>query len=284
MVPQKEQLKQRTVAILRALGVLGAAELVTFALTWWRSRADNAAYVASRPDFARPPAYRMYEAYSYTSYRAYATSGGETAEFIEGLVRRHLPGGGLSSGPAVAEWGCGLARIIKPLRQRTGWAVTGFDYNPASIAWCRHNVPGGSFLDNGLHPPLPCADGSFDALYCISVFTHLPEDLHMAWIAEIARVLKPGGVLIASFHSKNAVDRLLDGEARQFDAGNLVVRGNVRVGGRLFAAYHPSTFIKNRLLKGFEVLEVIENPVSSMIQTVYVARFSCPSPVNPERN
>ncbi len=279
MVKQKEKLKQRIVATLRALGILGTAEGVKFALAWCRSRADNAAYAAENPAFARPPAYGMFEAYSYTSYRAYVASGDETAAFIEGLVRRHLS----LSLPVVAEWGCGLGRIVKPLRQRTGWSVAGFDYNAASVAWCGRNIQGAAFLENGLYPLLPCADGAFDVLYCISVFTHLPEDLHMAWITEIARVLKPGGILIASFHSRNVADRLLDGEAAQFNAGNMVVRGNVRVGGRLFVAYHPSTFIKNRLLQGFEVLEVVENPVSSMTQTVYVARLSSPGPVDPQR-
>ena len=41
---------------------------------------------------------------------------------------------------------------------------------------------------------LPFADGSFDALWCMSVLMHLPDaDLEMA-LAEFARVLRPGAL------------------------------------------------------------------------------------------
>ncbi len=261
-------MKQQIVAALRATGLLGAAEMLRFALVWWRSRAANAAYLAAHPDFAAPPAWGMYEAYSYTRYADYAASGEDTARFIADLIRRHG-----AANPAVAEWGCGLARIVRPLQRLTGWRVTGFDYNGASIAWCANHVSGIAFQKNELDPPLPVGDKAFDALYCISVFTHLPEDLHMAWINEIRRVLKPGGVLIASFHSDQVVDRLRPSEAARFAAGALVVRTHRRKGGRLFAAYHPRPFIEGRLLAGFEILEVIENPIPSMAQTLYVARL-----------
>ncbi len=260
--------KQLLVAALRAMGVLGVADLSRFARVWWQGRADNAAFLAQNPGFARPPAYRMYEAYSYTSYRAYVASGIETAAFIQRLFEQHST----VAQPKIAEWGCGLARILAPLRRTTGWEISGFDYNPDSIAWCQANVPGAAFFTNALDPPLPSPDNVFDGSYCISVFTHLSEDLQLAWIAELRRVLKPGGILIASFHSTNVAGRLLDGEAATFQAGALVVRGNVREGGRLFAAYHPPRFIADTLLSGFDILEIIENPLSSMVQTVYVAR------------
>ena len=245
-------MKQHLVAALRATGLLGAAELLRFVLVWWRGRAANAAYLAAHPDFVAPPAWGMYEAYSYTSYAAYAASGEDTAQFIAGLIRRHG-----AADPVVAEWGCGLARIVRPLQRLTGWPTTGFDYNAASITWCARHVPGIAFHKNELDPPLPVPAKSFDALYCISVFTHLPEDLHMAWIGEIRRVLKPGGLLIASFHSDQVVDRLRPSEAARFRAGELVVRSHRRKGGRLFAAYHPRAFIEGKLLQGFDILEVI---------------------------
>lgn len=266
-------MKQAIVALLRATGLLGAAEALRFLLVWSRGRAANAAYLAAHPHFAPPPAWGMYEAYSYTSYAAYAASGADTAAFIAGLIRRYGPAESASA-PAVAEWGCGLARILAPLRRQTKWALTGFDYNGASIAWCLRNVPGVAFHKNALAPPLPCADAAFDALYCISVFTHLPADLHVAWIGEIARVLKPGGLLIASFHADQVIDRLRPHEAARFHAGELVVRTHRRKGGRLFAAYQPRAFIEGQLLRGFEILEVIENPIPSMAQTVYVARLN----------
>jgi SAM-dependent methyltransferase len=45
---------------------------------------------------------------------------------------------------------------------------------------------------------LPYAQGSFDFVYAYSVFTHLPERVQDHWLAEIERVLKPGGIFIAT--------------------------------------------------------------------------------------
>jgi SAM-dependent methyltransferase len=44
---------------------------------------------------------------------------------------------------------------------------------------------------------LPFSDGEADALYCVSVLEHIPD---WEWvIAEVARVLKPGGQFILTF-------------------------------------------------------------------------------------
>jgi len=51
-------------------------------------------------------------------------------------------------------------------------------------------------LEPGSLTALPFADASMDAIVCTEVIEHIPDDA--AAVAELARVLKPGGVLIAS--------------------------------------------------------------------------------------
>jgi SAM-dependent methyltransferase len=43
-------------------------------------------------------------------------------------------------------------------------------------------------------PPLDLPGNSIDLIYAMSVFSHLPADVADAWIAEFARILKPGGI------------------------------------------------------------------------------------------
>ena len=65
--------------------------------------------------------------------------------------------------------------------------------SPAFLSWHtdrRHRVALGSLTS------LPYADASFDAVLCTEVIEHIPD--HAVAVAELARVLKPGGVLIAS--------------------------------------------------------------------------------------
>ena len=48
------------------------------------------------------------------------------------------------------------------------------------------------------NPPLGLEHGSFDLIYAISVFTHLTDN-SVPWLLELRRMLKPDGLLIATF-------------------------------------------------------------------------------------
>jgi len=43
-------------------------------------------------------------------------------------------------------------------------------------------------------PPMSYEDNMFDFVYSISIFTHLPEDMQFAWLQELQRITKPGGI------------------------------------------------------------------------------------------
>ena len=61
-----------------------------------------------------------------------------------------------------------------------------------------------------MSPHLPFEDRSFGLVYCGSLFTHI-DDLAEAWLAELHRVLRPGGRLYFSIHDQHSV-RILEGE------------------------------------------------------------------------
>lgn len=80
-------------------------------------------------------------------------------------------------------------------------ALTGCDIHVPTIEWMRSVYP----EDVRLYvsdpvPPLPEEDSTFDLVYCGSVFSHLPD--WAPWLLELRRVLKPGGVLVASIHGR----------------------------------------------------------------------------------
>jgi len=93
---------------------------------------------------------------------------------------------------SILDFGCGCGRVARYLSK-----VTGTDIDPEAIAWCRENLPG-TFDVNDSVPPLKYTDSSFDLIYAISVFTHLPEDLAMRWLEEMRRILRPGGLIVTS--------------------------------------------------------------------------------------
>jgi len=57
--------------------------------------------------------------------------------------------------------------------------------------------------ENSLAPPLPYKASTFDFIYANSVFTHIQMEATPNWIAELRRVLRPEGVLIATVFEPN---------------------------------------------------------------------------------
>jgi predicted SAM-dependent methyltransferase len=57
------------------------------------------------------------------------------------------------------------------------------------------------------------SDGSFDLIYALSVFTHIPVQWQMAWLQELHRVLRPRGYLLCTVLG-NSYSRMLNEQDR----------------------------------------------------------------------
>jgi ubiquinone/menaquinone biosynthesis C-methylase UbiE len=101
-------------------------------------------------------------------------------------------GGGL-----VADLGCGEGRIGAHLAG-LGLDVTGIDLSPALLEIARATYPGLRFETGSMHA-LPLGDATLAGVVSwYSVIHAAPGDVP-AYLAEFARVLQPGGHLLAAF-------------------------------------------------------------------------------------
>lgn len=96
----------------------------------------------------------------------------------------------------ILDAGCGAGPLAEALRDR-GAEVTGFDASPAMVALARRRLgPDITLLVADLAEPLPFGTGEFDDVV-VSLVLHYLEN----WsgpLAELRRVLRPGGRLILS--------------------------------------------------------------------------------------
>lgn len=215
-----------------------------------KNRRRNRAFVKANPGFALPPPYMLYESYRL-NYRAYYEDGLTTAKELVDLLQPFVD----LTKASLLEWGCGPARVVRHLPGLLpGAAIFGTDYNPRTIAWCNANVEGVTFSNNGLQPPLPFPAQAMDAVYAISVFTHLAAENHFLWRNEIHRILKPGGVFLFTTQGGAFQEKLTTGEKLRFREGGIVVRGQVKEGHRSYSAFHPQPFVLSLLQGQFEVL------------------------------
>jgi SAM-dependent methyltransferase len=177
----------------------------------------------------------------------------------------------LSSFGRILDFGCGCGRLIRHLPAHTGAELSGSDYNPALIEWCRDNLPFATFETNGLAPPLAFPDASFDFIYARSVFTHLPEDLQHLWIRELHRVLAPGGTLYLTMHGRPLARGLDETQRARFEAGELVVTFATLAGDNLCSTYATRAFVERELLDGFTLAGFIEGrDAEHLRQDVYL--------------
>lgn len=145
--------------------------------------------------------------------------------------------GGLAPDDRVLDVGCGIGRMAIPL---TGYlkdgSYEGFDVGREMIRWCRRHVtarhPNFTFtwvpIYNRKYNPFgslsaaefrfPYEDDSFDFALATSLFTHLTPNDARHYLAELGRVLRPGGRSLLTFF-------LIDEDsARQMDAGRAAFR------------------------------------------------------------
>jgi SAM-dependent methyltransferase len=107
---------------------------------------------------------------------------------------------------AVLDFGCGCGRTLRHLYARAGSTLSGSDVDAEAVEWCRNTYPAARFEVNRSRPPLPFSDGSFDLVYSISIFTHLPEARQQEWLRELRRVLRPGGIALVSIQGQQALE------------------------------------------------------------------------------
>lgn len=102
--------------------------------------------------------------------------------------------------PRWLDFGCGSGRVALRLAARPGLAVSGVDVDARAVRWLGRELGEERFLRSSPRPPLPFAPASFDVVFAVSVFTHLDEGAQLEWLDELGRVLRPGGLLLASTH------------------------------------------------------------------------------------
>lgn len=155
-----------------------------------------------RPDIdaiaPSPPEHLMLRVVGHDDPTAFKTGGMKLySDFLAALARRRNP----AEVRRVLDWGCGCGRAVVHFMQHPARPeVHGCDIDGDAIAWCQANLRGGHFAQIDPRPPLPYPDGHFDAIVSCSVFSHLKRDMQQLWLAELRRVLAPGGLLLASFH------------------------------------------------------------------------------------
>jgi len=168
-------------------------------------------------------------------------------------------------GDRVLDLGCANGRLHELFEQATGGSLgveyVGLDQSEELIAIAKKAYRESEFVV-GEMCALPFDDDSFDAVYCIAVFCHLPPEKHEQVLTEMKRVLKPGGYLImTNWNAFNdwVQDKVNKGKYTTEDQKNFIVPwwngpGDV-LATRYYYGFDLEELQKLFEKQGFDVLE-----------------------------
>lgn len=149
----------------------------------------------------------------------------------------HVPN--LASGTLnVLDFGCGSGRVALPLYHQYRFPTAAVDVSPKATEYLGNTLKNVQVRKTEYLPPLPFADASFDAIYSISVWTHLPLDLQWPWLREMNRLLKMGGVALITTSGYRALRYRRD--QRQQDGWRGVTDDDLRLEGVIYKPVDPT--------------------------------------------
>lgn len=257
--PNKSAMKRAIKRTLHAVGLLNFGERVYFNLksaspsVLWREvqvRGNT-----GEDGFPLPPPNLMYDVIASRWQAVFLDSGQKVVDDMAAQLAAH--GRPMRTFSSVLDFGCGCGRLIRHVKAHTDARLTGSDYNASLVSWCQDNLPFAQFSVNQLQPPFTFTPASFDFIYARSVFTHLPADTQQAWIAELYRVMQPGGVLYLTMHGDRVAGGLNPVQRAAMEKGELVTLYSARAGENLCTTYANKAYVAEQLCHEFDLLGFI---------------------------
>ena len=202
------------------------------------------------PDFAL-----MHRVGSVPSAEAYLELGRSLALGL----RSALPPEWTFEGKNVLDFGSGAGRVLRhflePAAQAQSFVAA--DPDKRSIDWLReHLIPPFQAVQSGELPPLPFPDDTFDLVYGLSVFTHLP-DSWWQWLHELHRISRPGAYVLLTYQGRQAFRNWFDGAYDPDDVGIVGVHDGVPwdLGGAV--VFHSERWIRAVWSSVFEIEGIV---------------------------
>jgi len=180
----------------------------------------------------------------------------------------------------------------------------GVDVDPDIIEVCRNTAVPGTFYQLEANGRLPFPDSYFSHVLAYSVFTHLPERVHLHWLAEIARVMQPQATFCLTLQPRRFLDFVAElnesavdsswhknlsrfaGSVvplkQAFDSGHFVYLpsggGNHRDADVFGEAVVPLPYIEKSWKKYLHITEYIDDP-AKFSQAVLIAQKPKQGPI-----
>lgn len=195
----------------------------------FQSQSDDATYIAPKDERAVIGSDGLLIPPYDLAFRVGGVADPEGFIQVGQMVKEHilqaLPMDFTFENKRIFEFGCGVGRVLRhfiPEAREKGCEVWGCDIDMPSVLWMNeHMSPPFNIFHNSENAHLPLEDNYFDLVFAISVFTHLNTTWNQ-WLAELRRVLKPGGYAFYTFLHRRPFEMIYQQPFIEDEIGMLV--------------------------------------------------------------
>jgi SAM-dependent methyltransferase len=149
--------------------------------------------------------------------RHYFSDGAESARKLETIVREHLPSVTSNRKVTILEFASGYGMVTRhlanmPIQSR----LMACDIHEHAVEFIRDRLNQVAIMSR--HVPEDVAfDETFDVVFALSFFSHMPEGTFKRWLVALFAAVRPGGILVFTTHG--LVSRRFFGEIALNDDG-----------------------------------------------------------------
>jgi SAM-dependent methyltransferase len=180
---------------------------------------DPSIFSTVPPNFLIDRVFPLQNSTEEANRRSFVDSGQRSLAELERLMA--AAGRSMEEFVDVLDWGCGPGRVTLRVLEKYGHVrMIGVDTDAGAIEWLNDLGSDATFLTIEPHPPMPLPDERFELVINHSVLTHIDGDAQRAWLAEITRLLRPGGLFVTSVHGVNVLLETVPHTHHGFDPAN----------------------------------------------------------------
>jgi ubiquinone/menaquinone biosynthesis C-methylase UbiE len=129
-------------------------------------------------------------------------------------------GSGFNFENKLLDFGCGWGRFLRFFRKDFKLEnLYGVDIDPDILEICRKTKVEGSLSRIYPTSALSFPQNYFDTVIAYSVFTHLPENIHLHWMKELAKVTKPGAIFAFTLESERFINFIESIDSSNLESG-----------------------------------------------------------------
>jgi len=220
----------------------------------------------TRASATPPSAELMHYVVGHSDYGKYLRSGAEVYTVFDLACQRYA-NKRMDEFERTLDFGCGIGRILQFLGDKRG--LSACDVYVPAVDYVQSSFSEVEAYTNPLMPPIKYEDDRFDLIYSFSVFSHLERDVEEAWLAELGRVTKPGGLLLLTVHGDWWIKTSFGDRADEMSKQGFFVekaydrsKGDIEFPEYYEASYHTRAYIDQEWSKHFDILDVISGETS----------------------